>query len=1335
MSDTSFGESFSGAVVPGAEGPTSLGGAPLNNPDGSLFKPVAPEPVARVQPPDPGTLPPSPLGSFGSGFSAGFLPPSYNAPDPKASALDQSADFLSQRVARANEIATSPLRQVFQPEEVERARAFIPQATEQLQKIKQQKASMVAGRQQAESLGLAPGEVADEASQQDRVEAAVNGALKGDLNKFKGLQAVDPKRAEAIADQVYEVTAKHFDNAKLAFDSLSGMQNQGQYSAKLEQLRREGTLKDLEALGLKVPPSFEVFSNARPREAQALREAQMGISNVRQKLEERNTYQPMEEKEAKTYNSRFTTAYGDQITNGTWARNAASGVRGQIIAGAADPRDLGKKFVLATPEQRKAISEEASVAVPKAEIEKARAFDRTYELATKDAKGNPLGDGAINTNPNVQQGIAEGLASMLRGGSGGANVGLLNIETGKRGFMQAVFDKIVTEKAGVLNTLTEKDVRPYLTKLTQSQQRDVLDVLKAHNDSTIEDRIAPIARRAGALGLDPSAFGYGKEETAGVIGKAIEQGRQEQIARMLPNHQAVGGGDGVLQLNAQRPGVGATNAPAGAGPNTTQLPGTQPLQTPVQQATQPGSPSPGGAPPAGPQPNTGPGAPPTGPAGVAQPVTIAGQTVNVPPIPGASPQFLNKMQSVETPGQKNPWTATTGRGPDGKMLSSAGGAFQAIDSTWAANKPAGAPDKAKDATPQQQAEAAATLATKNAATLTKLKLPVNDTTLYMAHNVGAGGASALLSADPGADARSIVGEAAAKNNPTFFKGRPTVATVLQRYADRMEGTQGDVSNTGGPAPAKAKAPGLMDRVRNYLNAGAASDSSPNPSDASLSPEERAAATRAAAGAAPAALSTAGAVAGSVAGPAGTVAGGAAGGGAGQMLKDFLRGDAQNPKEIAKQAALGGVLGVFPASKIGVVARPVGAATVEGGAAATEGKSADEVVDEGLKGGAAAVGGELFGRALGMAGHKIFNLFTPDAQKVVRNAAKELHDANQVLKTETPTLPGPEGKTVPNPKYEAAQAAKDKAEITIKEVMPNAKPDEVAYAHKVTDEGVPKQEAQVSKPAALEKERVGEGYQQLEREVGAAGVGAPKATPKLPDGPLAAVEGKKVSKDYAELAQRTEMAITAPAANWQEKWTQLKDARSALLEAERDALSSTATGRSAVARDMRTLADTVRAQQEKAAKYVFGEKDGAAFMDRLKVLDTRYRNLMDATANGDLVKAAGLKGEAGRDADRKFRAFAHDDPAALAAWAAMRRARGNIEQGVHDLVAAERIPVLGKIFSAAKLAGSMKQWLRDRAAGSPATFADFVNANEGNKAFGQQLRDVTGTAAQRAAVMQ
>ena len=315
------------------------------------------------------------------------------------------------------------------------------------------------------------------------------------------------------------------------------------------------------------------------------------------------------------------------------------------------------------------------------------------------------------------------------------------------------------------------------------------------------------------------------------------------------------------------------------------------------------------------------------------------------------------------------------------------------------------------------------------------------------------------------------------------------------------------------------------------------------------------------------------------------------------------------------------------------------------------------------------------------------------------------------------------------KYTAAETAKEKAEQTLKDAGLN--PEEAAYAHKVSSEGVPAQEAQANKPGALEQQRVSAGYQQLESEVADKGVGAVKATPKLTDGPMAAVASKQVSAAHAELAERTEMAITTPAANWQEKWNQLKDARSNLLQAERDALGSTAPGKTRIADDMRTLADTVRTQQAKAANYVFGPTQGPRVMQRLNALDVRYRRLMDATNNGDLAKAARLTGQEGRDADQRFRAFAAGDPSAIAAWDAMRQAGPNYEKGVLNLVAAERIPYLGKVYSGVKLLGSLNRWMQERAAGSPAKFSDILGAMPDSGA--RTARNVAGTIAQRGAV--
>jgi hypothetical protein len=142
------------------------------------------------------------------------------------------------------------------------------------------------------------------------------------------------------------------------------------------------------------------------------------------------------------------------------------------------------------------------------------------------------------------------------------------------------------------------------------------------------------------------------------------------------------------------------------------------------------------------------------------------------------------------------------------------------------------------------------------------------------------------------------------------------------------------------------------------------------------------------------------------------------------------------------------------------------------------------------------------------------------------------------------------------------------------------------------------------------------------------------------------------------------------------------------------------------------------------------------MSYMKVLDVRYRRLMDATNDGDIAKAAMMKGEAGRDAERKFMAFAHDDPVAQKAYKAIRGAKSDVaEATVPWTVAAEGLPVVGKVVKVAKLGSILRDWARERAAGSPVKFSDLVQTNLGAAGVNQAVRDLTGTAAQRGATMQ
>lgn len=1188
--------------------------------------------------PDADTGAPPAAAPAPSQFGASFG--TYQAAPEGSDPLDIAANQLQQRIQRAQELTTGArgaMINLFNPEARQHNLDLITQGTEALQKIQTQKATIAANRQEAQNLGLAPGEAPDLATHEQRVEFAKAAALKGDLRKFTGLQVVDPKAAESIQDRVYETMSGHLTNAQAAYDKLSMANNSGEYNAALKSLRTNGTLTDIEALGFKAPDGpkgFEQFNATKGAEGQALRNAKIHMDSLGQQLEARNTTQPMEKKEAETYDGAWKTAYGDTI-GGQVSRVLATGARGNVIDQYDDPRKLGRGAVLASPEQRKQMLESAEAVVPKDEMAKYRAENRTYDLATK-----AVDTGKINTNPNIQQGIAEGLASMLRGGNGGANVGLLKIETGKRGYLQALADKITTEKAAIINELKGpglqgKDVAPYLTNLTQQQMRTVLDGLKAWNDESIRDRIEPIAERAGALGLGRDALGLGRNESSGVIDDALERGRQAEIALDMRRHQAIGGGRGMLLYGALRPADNATGLPAGQ-PVRNQLPGAAPLLTPAQQAVQGSQTPPVGPGPAPQAPS--PGSPAPGPGGGGAP------PAPVQPVPGAG--------------------ARAG-GPPPSPFDGGAAPFQP------------SPDPVTH-------------------TMNGIAAAVHQ---FAASNGGTPG-------EANAEVQKIA------TNPRIEKELATTGQVQGKTVAAALGAGGNKS--------------LVQHLTDFMNKWyQGAQNGPATSTVPSSPEENAADTQRAGDIAPAAGGTIGGAIGTLGGPGGTMAGGAIGSMGGQVLKDYLQGRPQDPVSIAEQGALGGVFGVVPGggalrSAAGTLARVGGAAVVGGAAEAARGGDLGDIAEKAMDTGQQAVLGEAFGRALGMAGHKLWKMFGGEARSAIEDAAKMLSTAKETLATTEARIAGPNG-VVDNPAYAKAEADVQRAEATIKDA--GLKPEEVEYAYKVSSEPetsrMGRTEAQAARPGEVEKKAVTEGYEQLRSEVGEKGVGAPKASPKLTDGPVAAVESGAVSKQHRELAQRTEAAITAPAPSWQAKWDQLQEARSALLTQERDALTSTAPGRTQMGKDMRTLADTIRAQQVKVAEAVFGKAEGAKVIDRLKMLDTRYRNLMEATNGGDVVGAARLTGEEGRKADRAFRAFAQDDKMAIAAWNSLRSAKSNVEKDVRTQVGGEGIshyiPGLGFAINSIKLIGAFKEFLAERASGSPVKFADLVKMREGPSA--------------------
>jgi hypothetical protein len=140
MTDTSFGSGLTFSV-PGATGPTSVGGAPLQPNTGNAGgSPGAAQPSQPAQAPPQSAPPPQAnfVQQFGAGLGKLMGGPNYQPAPPGSTPEQQSQFLLQQQAKRANSIATDPLAEFFNPEGAAAARAAVPQLTQQLQAAKQQ---------------------------------------------------------------------------------------------------------------------------------------------------------------------------------------------------------------------------------------------------------------------------------------------------------------------------------------------------------------------------------------------------------------------------------------------------------------------------------------------------------------------------------------------------------------------------------------------------------------------------------------------------------------------------------------------------------------------------------------------------------------------------------------------------------------------------------------------------------------------------------------------------------------------------------------------------------------------------------------------------------------------------------------------------------------------------------------------------------------------------------------------------------------------------------------------------------------------------------------------
>jgi hypothetical protein len=448
-------------------------------------------------------------------------------------------------------------------------------------------------------------------------------------------------------------------------------------------------------------------------------------------------------------------------------------------------------------------------------------------------------------------------------------------------------------------------------------------------------------------------------------------------------------------------------------------------------------------------------------------------------------------------------------------------------------------------------------------------------------------------------------------------------------------------------------------------------------------------------------------------PASTAAGAIAGA-SGQALENNAEG---RPwlQGTGGAAVEGGAIGSMPGGTgLAATAGRVGLGGVAGaaGAIANGGDAADAIAG-GATGMAAAVGGEAFGKALGMGFHKIWTRYNEATKTALMKDA-------EIIATQEPKTAGADGKMQPNTAYEnAEQRIKDAGQD----------PETMAYAYNVTkgDSTPSKAAAQVNAPVAREQAAIGKGYQDVRDDIAAGGshiIGLKGGgAAALPDGPVSLVASKAVPAKLGDFAAHVEGMIKAPTQSLEGRWDNLVAARSEALEHERTALGSTSDTKGLTAKGFRAIADSVRTYQERMLTQTLGPDAAKSIIGRMQVLDKRYALLMGATKDGDIVgtiQKGGAKGEAAR---KYFDSLASDDPVAKRMLGvALRMKNGRLapadEQFLQDNVEAEMLhalagPHVSLAVRGARLAMRIADYATHRGAGAPVKFVDLMRGPSTN----------------------
>ncbi len=994
MSDTSFGSGLdfgggpgtggSGAdvtPVPGAAGPTSVGGAPLSQPSGRSI--------------------------FGSAISKLTGAPNYSV-DPNASPLDQSESLLQQRIQRAGEVASDPIRQFFNPVGVAKVRDMVPQLTEQLQTIQKQKQSQADVRSTAVNWGLSnPAQFGPAATDTTLAnEALRQWKDEGNFNAYKALSGLSPEwknRADLYMPDAMAKFGQHVEGVQkgiTALNAAANVRSEAAYKAARDQVIKDN---DLQSIGIKpdaIPQTRDEWMKARGALQTQYTQAARTINAFQMRQDQLNQATPItDEKVAGRIEGVYQFGNGEAIPGFRAVQLPGYGdVQG--VMGPPGSRDIANRGVTwsnAAPEQIKTVREQLNAEEVKGAISKYKMSRYFYNTASNDKMYKSAAGLALISDElgAIGRDVAEGSKAA-------GSIGLTKMLEAKYGTVDNARNKLQTEYAALKEWLGKGGAQSRLAPPAIQGIKDVAAFKHAEALKEVNDRIAQPLETAGRYGMVLKNMGLDKEviegsELRSSYDKALKAGNRE-----IDSYPMVTVGDRRVMLPTGSNVPGAKVAPLDHGPEPAVQPNAAP---PVNSSLPSGGNGPsvttpaGGAapsiqnPPALVAPASGAGGPPP-----ATPVSLSGPAGGVQPPIGDNPgrfglpsgMALNSPQALEAAANRT-MQIESGTKP-GQTTGSYKGLAQWSDAEM---KQHGITDP--DDIKQNRAALMQDIQAR-AAKLQQAGLPATPANVYLMHQQGEAGALAHLQNPAGKawqNVRQFYGSDAVAKQAVWGNMTPEMLRQFQGGIDsvtsgdftrlwdaRYNGTdngKADIASAAGrrtglsglnrtaPRSEEPAQPGIFTRMRQAAGDLTRAEAGPGSTVLPGSDQGLAAVTEYA----PMIGSTIGAVGGSVAGPAGTVVGGAAGGAAGQALKDRLQGREQNLREIAKQSLLGGALSVASGARpiVAAGARVLGTGAVEGGDAALHGADVVDSAVEAGKGGLAAAGGEALGRFVGFLGRE------------------------------------------------------------------------------------------------------------------------------------------------------------------------------------------------------------------------------------------------------------------------------------------------------------------------------------------------------------------------------